>query len=232
MELRYRVSGMRCQGCVAKVSQAIRTIGGVASVTVTLDPPMALVQATEHLPAAVLASATRAVGDYKLDESEDAAPADQPSLLPLAVIVGYLVGGVAIRALIGGDRSAHTLMNNFMGGFFVLFSLFKMIDLAGFARGFAAYDVIASRSREYALAYPFVELALGVAYLTGAWRVPVNLVTVCLMAVGSVGVARVLFSGRSVRCACLGAALKLPMTQVTLAENALMGMMALVMLAG
>jgi hypothetical protein len=45
------------------------------------------------------------------------------------------------------------------------------------------------------------------------------------------GVAQALREKRTIQCACLGTALKLPMTKVTLAEDVVMGLMALVMLA-
>ncbi len=40
-----------------------------------------------------------------------------------------------------------------------------------------------------------------------------------------------LLQKRTIQCACLGTALKLPMTKVTLGEDLLMGLMALGMLA-
>jgi hypothetical protein len=51
------------------------------------------------------------------------------------------------------------------------------------------------------------------------------------MGVGAVGVLRVLLDKRSIRCACLGTALNLPMTKVTLIEDLTMAAMAAVMLA-
>ena len=121
-------------------------------------------------------------------------------------------------------------MKNFMGGFFVIFSLFKMIDLNGFADGYSTYDVIAKRSRGYAIAYPFIELALGVAYLL-AWNLRLtNAITFGLMSIGTIGVAKALLEKRRIQCACLGTALKLPMTKVTLVEDVGMAAMALAML--
>ena len=43
---------------------------------------------------------------------------------------------------------------------------------------------------------------------------------------GSVGVCRALLSKRAIRCACLGTALNLPMTTVTLVEDVGMALMA------
>ncbi len=60
-------------------------------------------------------------------------------------------------------------MHDFMGFFLVVFALLKVFNLSGFADGFQKYDLLARRFRAYALAYPFIELALGLGYLA-FWR--------------------------------------------------------------
>jgi hypothetical protein len=78
--------------------------------------------------------------------------------------------------------------------------------------------------------YPFVELALGVAYLV-RWELRVvNAAAMVLMLVGAVGVVRAVMRKDRIRCACLGTALKLPMTTVTIVEDVGMAVMAGVML--
>ena len=118
-----------------------------------------------------------------------------------------------------------------MAGFFLVFSFFKLLDLTAFADSYQMYDVIAARSRGYALAYPFIELVLGVAYVVRFEPVLTNAVTLVVMLVGAYGVLKSLLAGRKIRCACLGAVLNLPMTYVTLVEDALMAVMAAAMLA-
>ena len=59
-----------------------------------------------------------------------------------------------------------------------------------------------------------------------------NAITFVLMSVGGVGVLQSLQQKRTIRCACLGTALNLPMTKVTLVENGTMALMAAFMLAG
>lgn len=229
---------MHCQSCVGKVKSALSALPGVTAVDVTLNPPEATVSMSQHVMTETLNDAVKPIGNYTLSEkvgspiaSASTMPDGAPqSLRLLFVIVGYITGGVLLRAYIAGDYSLHSLMSNFMGGFFVLFSLFKMIDLYGFAEGYSTYDVIAKQSRAYALTYPFLELALGVAYFTGVFPTVTNLVTLVLMAVGTIGVAKALMEKRTIQCACLGTSLKLPMTKVTLAEDVVMGVMAALML--
>ena len=68
-------------------------------------------------------------------------------------------------------------MSRFMAGFFLVFSFFKLLNLRAFADAYAGYDVVAARWRVWGYDYPFVELALGAAYLTGFWPVATNVVT-------------------------------------------------------
>ncbi len=122
-------------------------------------------------------------------------------------------------------------MQAFMGLFFCFFALFKLLDVRGFASGFANYDMIARRWRFYAYAYPFIELALGLAYLAG-WKIEaVNIATLLLMAISAAGVIRTLASGRKLDCACLGTFIQVPLSVVTIVENAGMAVMAALMLA-
>ena len=50
------------------------------------------------------------------------------------------------------------------------------------------------------------------------------------MLVGAAGVLKALLDKRAIRCACLGTALNLPMTKVTLVEDLTMASMAAAML--
>jgi len=238
MEHTYKIAGMSCKSCVNKVKTALESIDSVTSVNVSLNPPQATVQMTTHIPTQTLNNKLKELGDYSLTESmaplksDSSSLKNKQSLMPLFIILGYIMGGVILAGILAEDLSAHFLMKNFMGGFFIVFSLFKMIDLKGFAEGYSTYDLIAKRSRAYALTYPFLELSLGILYLSGLGGAFTDIATVLLMAVSSLGVAQALREKREIECACLGTSLKLPMTKVTLAEDLLMGVMALVQLWG
>lgn len=233
----YKINGMKCESCVAKIDQALKA-AGFSDATVTLSPPQVTFE-SNSIAAGRLQEILATAGDYTIEKSEHAdhkAPAETPAnpsdekLTPLFIILGYIIGGVLLRAWISADYSFMSLMNSFMGGFFILFSLFKLLNLSGFADAYATYDILASKSRAYGLSYPFIELLLGVAYLIEAVPVVTNVVTLVLMAIGSVGVIQALRSKRKFQCACLGTALNLPMTKVTLVEDVTMGLMALVMI--
>lgn len=123
-----------------------------------------------------------------------------------------------------------TWMRYFMGLLLCQFAMLKLFNLSKFAEGFQMYDVLAKKSRLYAHLYPFIELALGLVYLAGFALISANVLLILLMLFGAFGVVQALRAGLDVRCACMGSVLDVPLSTVTLTEDILMGVMALVML--
>ena len=115
----------------------------------------------------------------------------------------------------------------FMGYFFLVFGVLKLIRLRGFVEAYREYDVLAMRSTTYAYAYPFLELFFAAAYLL-AWQVQaVSAAVAVVMLIGAYGIYRKLRAKEEIPCACLGTVFKVPMTWVTLGEDLLMAGMAL-----
>jgi hypothetical protein len=162
--------------------------------------------------------------------SGDSSGEPPESLYPLILIVAFIAGTVSLIAVATDHFHPMTMMRHFMAGFFIVFSFFKLLDPPGFVSAYRGYDLLARRSALWAWAYPYVELALGIAYLLALWPIPVNLLTLVLMLTGAAGVLRALLDKRAIRCACLGTALNLPMTKVTLVEDLTMAAMAAAML--
>jgi len=121
-------------------------------------------------------------------------------------------------------------MTLYMGIFFIVFSSFKLIDVKGFAMGFQKYDILAKKSKEYALLYPFIELTLGIFYLFNFLLLYANIVTIFVMGVGAIGVFQAIRAKQDFTCACLGTKLGIPLTYVTLFENVIMVIMAVMLL--
>ena len=117
-------------------------------------------------------------------------------------------------------------MNGTMGFFLLFLSALQLFDLHGFADSFARYDLLAARSRLYALAYPFIEAVLGIAYLAHFWPLATNLVALSIFLAGAAGVVRIIRSGEKLTCACVGTGFALPVGKVTLLEDAAMAGMA------
>jgi len=146
--------------------------------------------------------------------------------LPLIVMVSIVLG----LTLVGVVYLEQDLMLAFMGYFFLVFGLLKVIRLRGFVSAYRMYDVLAMRSKTYAYIYPFIELSFAAAYLL-VWQVKiVSGVVVVVMLIGAYGVYRKLRQREEVPCACLGTVFKIPMTYVTLGEDLLMAAMALMVI--
>lgn len=152
--------------------------------------------------------------------------------LPLILILGYLLLGVAALEVAAGHWQPMRAMRNFMAGFFLVFSFFKLLNLRAFADAYAGYDIVAHRIYAYGFVYPFIELGLGLAYLadTPITPVNVNLITFFVMAISLVGVLQTVLNKKKIRCACLGTVFNLPMSYVTIIEDGLMLAMSLIML--
>ena len=150
--------------------------------------------------------------------------------LPLIILFGLSVAvALAKQGAYAGPFDSRSAMHDFMGVFLVIFSMFKLFDLAGFADGFQMYDLLAKPFRPYAYAYPFIELGLGLGYLA-AWNLPVIYgVTIAVMTFGAVGVIRALRRGLDINCACMGTVLKVPLSTVALTEDLGMAVMAALM---
>ena len=150
--------------------------------------------------------------------------------LPLfALVVVSMLAASALMRAAGPEASGMRWMHDFMGIFLVVFSLLKLFNLSGFADGFQMYDVLAKRFRPYALAYPFIELALGLGYLA-FWRpVVVYSASVVVLGFGALGVISALRKGLDLECACMGTILKVPLSTVALTEDLGMAAMAAVM---
>ena len=109
-----------------------------------------------------------------------------------------------------------------MAGFFLVFSFFKLLNLQGFAESYAMYDVVAKRWKGWGFAYAIIELVVGLAFLTGYNPILTNAVTFVVMSISVIGVLQSVFNKRKIKCACLGAVFNLPMSTITIIEDALM----------
>ena len=253
-ETKYKTN-LKCGGCVAAVTPHLNGENRIRRWSVdTQSPDKVLTVEGEGVGADTVERLVAAAGFKVLGEvgpprdlahgtgharvTAESAPtpatAAEPrtSYYPIFLLFGFLVLGTGLLEVAAGAFDWHRAMTRFMGGFFLAFAFFKLLDVRAFADAYAGYDVIAGRWRAYGFAYPFLELLLGAAYLSGFQPTATNAVTLVVMSVGTVGVVRTLLARRKIRCACLGAVFNLPMSYVTLAEDGLMAAMAAVMLVG
>jgi len=238
---KYRTN-LNCGSCVAAVKPHLDNDPTIRRWSVdTADPNKVLTVEGEDVSREHVEQDVSKAGFKVLGKIEESAP-DAHTVLteksflatyrPLLLVFAYLIGLVALVEFTAGRFDWMRAMANFMGGFFVVFSFFKLLDLRGFVDSFQTYDVVARPVRAYGYVYPFIELALGVAYLVHFAPVVTNLITLVVMLVGIIGVTQALLQKRRIQCACLGTVFNLPMSKVTFVEDALMAGMALVMLVG
>lgn len=234
----YKIDGMTCNGCKASVEKYLSNIENITKVDVNLEKGEATIAMKQHVSTATLQQALPE--KYTLSEKENkiSSPISEQfevseeskwqQLKPLFLILGYI--SVASILIHRQDWNMQEMMLDFMGLFYIVFSFFKMLDLKGFPDSFRMYDPLAKRVPIYATIYPFIETALGLLFLL-RFQIEVALIlTIIILGITTIGVTKTLLDKRSIRCACLGTALQLPMTEATFIENAIMLVMAVVLL--
>ncbi|MGV3459056.1 MAG: heavy-metal-associated domain-containing protein [Flavobacterium sp.] len=246
---RYKISGMTCDGCVAKVSYLLKQIPEVTDVAVNLEKGEADVTMGSHVATSRLQDALKESPKYQLTETAGHnilghqaernvfAEAPEPdrtwlqTYKPILLIFGYISVISLIGAYTAGTIDVMVAMRIFMSGFFLTFSLFKMLDLKAFANSYAMYDVVAKQLPAWGYIYAFVELGLGLAYAADYEPMATNIITTLVMSVSLIGVLQSVLNKKQIQCACLGAVFNLPMSTVTIIEDALMIFMSLAMIA-
>jgi cation transport ATPase len=233
----YNISGMTCNGCVAKAKSELLTLGDITEADVQLSSPQATITMQKHIPVQELQKALNRVGHYTITEAHNglqhAAKEETTTWFqtykPIIIIAAYITGTTLLIEVAKGSFSAETWMSNFMAAFFLVFSFFKLLDLKGFAQSYASYDVIAKKWNGWGYVYAFVELALGIAYLLKFNPLFTNAITFVVMSVSIIGVLQSVWNRKKIQCACLGSVFNLPMSTITIIEDGLMIAMSLLM---
>jgi len=233
----YHIQGMTCNGCKDSVTRAFQSLEGVHQVHVDLEKGTALLTTASVLQTKLLKEVlpskftliednTQRVKQNNVFTRDKKAPQGSKleQLKPLFLIFGFLL--LISSALNFRGFTTLDFMLDFMGLFFFVFSLFKFLDLSGFALSFAMYDPLAKRLPLYGRVYPLLELILGFLLLAKLQLPIALLVTVIVLSITTIGVCVVLLQKKQITCACLGTVLKLPMTQATFIENSVMIFMA------
>ncbi len=154
------------------------------------------------------------------------------SFVPLIVIILVVLALTIAKAAYTGLWMGPSLMIDFMGWWLIIFGGFKLVNLSAFAGAYSMYDIIAKRFKVYGFVYPFIELVLGLMFLFRFELTIASWITLILMIINSVGAYRGIRDKKVLMCACLGTVFKLPMSYVSLAEDLLMAVMALIIILG
>lgn len=232
MKQTYTIKGMTCGGCKTSVEKHLSSIELVTNVevfpeieevTITFKHPVSIDIFKRVLPekfSLFEKSHKSSIQDISSisEKGQDASKAKQ--LQPLFIILFYLA--MAVIFLNYKDWNSREMMFDFMGLFFIVFSFFKMLDLKNFPISFSMYDPLAKKIRFYGWIYPFIEVFLGLLFLMRIKLLSALVITIIILGITTIGVIKTLVNKKNIQCACLGTALKLPMTEATLIENALM----------
>lgn len=230
---------MTCKGCVAKVKSELLKVGDITAAEVQLEAPQATITMQKHISLSVLQDVLNKAGNYHISEDNvvmhhTSDTTEKTSFLktykPLLLIGGYIVVITLMTEIISTQFDVTRWMRHFMAGFFLVFSFFKMLNLKGFADSYASYDIIAKKWAGWGFVYAFTELALGIAFLINYNPLLTNAVTFVIMSISIIGVIQSLVNKRKIQCACLGIVFNLPMSAVTIIEDALMIAMSGIML--
>ena len=123
---------------------------------------------------------TCSICGMKLVASNSSSTSYKPLFIIIALIL-LVTFVLSVHDFFNQSFLLEKTVSYFMAGFFLVFSGFKLIDVKGFAEGYSTYDLLSRRVFVYGYVYPFIELFLGLAYLTGFQLQVVNTVTLIVM---------------------------------------------------
>lgn len=238
----YKVNGMTCSSCQAKVQELLSKVSGVKNVSIDLAKGEAVIDMDKHITTEDLKASLNDYSKYQLSETHPQIHTvvsviegeERKSWImiykPILLIFGYITGITFLAEWINGDFIWMRWMSHFMAVFFLVFSFFKLLNLKGFVKSYAMYDVVAKKWNGWGYVYAFTELALGLAFLTKFNPILTNIVTFAVMTVSIIGVLQSVLNKRKIKCACLGDVFNLPMSTITIVEDLLMISMSGIML--
>lgn len=239
----YTITGMTCMGCVAKVKSTIESLSGVNKADIQLEAPQGKIEFNSTVNTSDIQKAIAEKGNYSISEVNHTKENKAPTFTeteekkgiwetykPLFLIVLFIAGVCVLAQYPLNSFSKMLWMRHFMAGFFIVFSFFKLLNIQGFAMSYRMYDIVAAKAKIWAYLYPFVELALGVAYLINFMPTVTNIVTIVVLGVSSIGVIQSNLNKQKIQCACLGDVFNLPMSTITIIEDVGMVIMAVAML--
>jgi len=142
----YKVSGMTCSGCQAKVESLLSKVAEVKNVSIDLVKGEATIEMNKHITTDELKEALREYPKYQLSEAisqqhivapviaEEETRSWIETYKPILLIFGYIIGITLLVEWMLGSFLWMRWMNHFMAGFFLVFSFFKLLNLNGFCR--------------------------------------------------------------------------------------------------
>ena len=228
----YQVTGMTCSSCEAKVKSALMTIENVTAVEVSKESNSATITMDKHIALSDFQKALNSkyqISAINHSEASEQAKSWLETYKPILLIFFYISMVTVLIQFKNDSFNTTEWMQHFMSGFFLVFSFFKLLNLKGFAESYMMYDVIARRLPVWGYLYALIELGLGICYLVNFNPLVTNIITFVVMSISIIGVLQSVLNKKKIQCACLGAVFNLPMSTVTIIEDALMIVMSGIM---
>ena len=224
---------MTCSSCEAKVKSALLMVDNVTHVEVSLQDHSTTITMDKHVPLKELQKALDPkyqIAALEHNEMTEQTKSWFETYKPILLIFFYITLTTVLIQINNQQFDLMQWMRHFMAAFFLVFSFFKLLNLKGFAESYAIYDILARRFPSWAYIYAFIELALGIGYMIDFNPIVINTVSFFVMSVSIIGVLKIVLNKQQIQCACLGDIFHLPMSIVTIIEDALMIIMAAFML--
>ena len=230
----YTVSGMTCDGCVQTIGNKLNLESEISEVNIDLNSSEMSITADKEFSINELNKIIENVGDYKINEYKNKNifvkilslfNTYKPILVSLSMVI--------ILSLITTNNDNFSITNfcrYFMGYFFIIFSFLKLLNVKQFAISFSNYDPISNKFFTYGLIYPFLELTLGVLFLSNFLTLYINFITIFIFVPQTLGIMNKLSKNEILECACVGSTFNVPISKLTITENLVMIFMAIVMI--
>jgi len=245
MTQQFNISGMTCEACEYKLQHVFSQIPSVKSVIAKFQTDTVIIDSDEKISQETILDALKPHSKYglittpltniSLESDKSVTQSWTSQYYPLLLIAGMISLVSFLTSFHAGIYAMEhfqvkMFLHNFMTGFFLVFSFFKLLDVKAFAESFQMYDLLAAKVPFYGKIYPFIELALGLLCLVNFQPQLVYWADIVIMAFGALGVVQSVIDKRKIRCACLGTVFNLPMSTVTIIENSLMVLIGIILL--
>ena len=236
MQAIYKVEGMTCQGCADNIQSGLNNQSFVTKANVSLQESKLTIEADSGIDINSLNSIVTTLGNYKLrpnttnifSEIINYFTSKKPIVIALSIVI------LSSLAMQTSDEtfSLNKWFMSYMGIFFIIFSFLKLLNVSGFSMTFKKYDLISKIIPAYANSYPFIELSLGIIFLTQTQSILIyaNVLTLIFMISQTIGIIKSLSKSEQIQCACMGSAVDVPLSSLTVAENIIMIAMATYMI--
>lgn len=231
MNYTFDIRGVHGKHCTDKIINLLST--KIQAKSIQFDPTNTKLSFNSELNLTLieLNELLATAGNYQVTKPDtpNTSSSEMPtSYKPIYLIFAYLI--ITNYLIILPNLSIDRFMLNFMASFFLIFSFFKLLDVKGFAEGYASYDIIAKQVPVYGYLYPFIELGFGLSYIYFGANLYLNILVLIIMLISTIGVIKAKLSKQKFQCACVGTFLKVPLSNIAIIEDLLMVLMSLFMI--